>query len=196
MELVVATRNQHKLYEIKTLLKNLPIEVFSLDSFKNVPEVVEDGKTMEENAIKKAIQTSKFLKRIVIADDSGLEVDALNGRPGVFSARFSGKGATYESNNIKLLNLLKDTPLNKRKATFRCIIAIADNGKMIGLAEGRCHGKVGFYPKGKNGFGYDPVFIPSGYKKSFAQLSPLEKNKISHRGKALAKAKQLILKYL
>lgn len=196
MELIVATRNQHKLKEIKTLLKGLPIKIFSLNYFKHVPEVIEDGATFKANAKKKAIQISRFLKKLVVADDSGLEVDALAGKPGVFSARFSGKGATYKSNNEKLLRLLKDMPLNKRNALFRCVIAIADKGKIIGVAEGRRKGRIGFKPRGKSGFGYDPIFIPHGYSETFSQLGPKKKNKISHRSRALAEAKKIILKYL
>ncbi len=197
MELVLATRNKDKLREIKALLKGLPIEVFSLDSFKNVPEVIEDGKTFEENARKKAIQTARLIKRPTLADDSGLEVEYLGGDPGVYSARFSGKGATYKSNNEKLLKLLKDAPLAKRKACFKCVIVLADNkGRVIGAVEGVSKGRIGFESKGDNGFGYDPLFIPYGYKKTFAQIGSLEKNKISHRSRALAKAKKIISKYL
>lgn len=196
MELIVATRNKDKLAEIKTLLKGLPIDVFSLDSFKGVPEVIEDGLTLEKNACKKAVQVSRFLKKFAVADDSGLEVEYLDGEPGVYSARFSGKGATYKSNNEKLLRLLKDVPLAKRKACFKCVIALADKGKIIGIAEGRCSGNISFEPRGDNGFGYDPVFMPNGYKKTFAQMNAFQKNKISHRGKALAKAKKIISKYL
>ncbi|MDP2911528.1 MAG: XTP/dITP diphosphatase [Candidatus Omnitrophota bacterium] len=196
MELVVATRNKDKLREIKALLKGLAVEVFSLDSFKGAPEVIEDGKTLEENAVKKAVQVSKFLKKFAVADDSGLEVDFLNGDPGVYSARFSGKGATYKSNNEKLLRLLKDVPLAKRKACFKCVIAVADKGKIVGVAEGKCRGKIGFESKGKSGFGYDPVFIPDRYNKTFAEMGTFGKNKISHRSKALLKAKNIISKYL
>jgi len=196
VELIVATRNQHKLKEIKTLLKDLPLEVVSLDGFKNVPEVKEDGKTLEANAKKKAIQTSRFLKKLVVADDSGLEVKYLGNRPGVYSARFSGKGATYKSNNKKLLDLLKDVPISKRSARFRCVIAISDKGKLVSLAEGRCQGKITLGPKGRAGFGYDPVFIPNGYKKTFAQMGIRKKNEISHRSRALTKAKHIIEKWL
>jgi XTP/dITP diphosphohydrolase len=196
MKIILATRNKDKLREIKALLKEFSVEVFSLDSFKGVPEVIEDGKTLEDNAIKKAVQISKFLKKFAVADDSGLEVEYLNGDPGVYSARFSGKGATYKSNNEKLLRLLKDVPLAGRKACFKCVIAAADKGKVIGAVEGICRGKICFEPKGDNGFGYDPIFIPDGYKKTFAEMSPALKNKISHRSKALAKAKKIISKYL
>lgn len=196
MDLVVATRNKDKLREIKALLKGLRVKVFSLDLFKGFPEVIEDGKTLEDNAIKKAIQASKFLKKFVVSDDSGLEVEYLNGDPGVYSARFSGKLATYKTNNEKLLKLLKDTPLSKRKACFRCVIAVADKGKVIGVAEGRCCGKICFESKGDNGFGYDPVFIPDGFKKTFAQMSAFQKNKISHRSIALKKARSIISNHL
>ena len=196
MDLVVATRNKDKLREIRALLKGLAVEVFSLDSFKGAPEVIEDGKTLEENAVKKAAQVSEFLKKFTVADDSGLEVDFLNGDPGVYSARFSGKGATYKSNNEKLLRLLKDVQLAKRKACFKCVIAIADKGRIIGIAEGKCGGKIGFESKGRSGCGYDPVFIPDSYTKTFAEMGTSRKNKISHRSKALLKAKKIISKYL
>ncbi|MCX5692948.1 MAG: RdgB/HAM1 family non-canonical purine NTP pyrophosphatase [Candidatus Omnitrophica bacterium] len=196
MELVVATRNKDKLREIKALLKSFPVKVFSLDSFKGVPEIMEDGKTLEDNAIKKAVQVSKFLKKFAVADDSGLEVEYLDGDPGVYSARFSGKGATYKSNNEKLLRLLRGVPLVRRKACFKCVIAAADKGRVIGIAEGVCNGKISFVSKGDNGFGYDPVFIPDGCKKTFAEMDPAWKNKISHRSKALVKAKKIISKYL
>lgn len=158
MELVVATRNRHKLREIKALLKGFPIKVFSLDYFRGVPDVIEDAETLEGNAGKKALQISHFLKRFVIADDSGLEVDSLAGQPGVLSARFSGKGATYESNNKKLLCLLKAIPLSRRKACFRCVIAVADKGKIVGIAEGKCRGRITFEPAGKKRLRIRPDF--------------------------------------
>jgi len=196
MKLIVATRNKDKLREIKELLKGLGVDVFSLDSFKDAPDVIEDGKTLKDNAVKKAVEVSGFLKCLAVADDSGLEVEYLNGEPGVYSARFSGKLATYKSNNEKLLKLLKDVPLSERKACFKCAIAVAHKGKVIGAAEGRCEGKIGFESKGENGFGYDSVFTPDGYKKTFAEMAPGKKNKISHRSKALAKAKKIISRYL
>lgn len=195
-EIVVATRNQHKLKEIKTLLDGLPIEVVSLDNFKYVPAVRENGRTLEANAKKKAVQVSRFLGRLVVADDSGLEVEALGNKPGVRSARFSGKGATYASNNTKLLNLLRNVPDKRRRAIFRCIIAIADKGRMVGSAEGRCKGSIGYRPLGRAGFGYDPVFIPYGYKKTFAQMGIEKKNRISHRSRALVQAKNIIKRYI
>jgi len=196
MKIVVATRNQDKLKEIKALLKGLRIKAVSLNNFKGVPEVIEDGKTLEANAKKKAVQVSRYLKKLAVADDSGLEVLALGNRPGVYSARFSGKGATYSSNNQKVLRLLRDVPLAKRKACFRCVIALADKGKVVGTVEGRCRGKIGFEPRGKAGFGYDPIFIPQGHKKTFAEIGISKKNKISHRSKALVKAKKVIERYV
>ena len=196
MGLVVATRNRDKLREIKVLLRDLPLKVISLSAFKDTPKVIEDGVTLEANAKKKAIQTSSFLKRLVVADDSGLEVEALGNKPGIYSARFSGKGATYKTNNDKVLNLLRDISASKRKARFRCIIAIADRGKIVGVVEGSCKGTITFKPKGKSGFGYDPIFIPNGCTKTFAQLGIRKKNKISHRSKALIKAKKIIEGYI
>lgn len=196
MDLVVATRNRDKLKEIRTLLKDLPVNVISLDSFNHVPVVRENGRTLEANAKKKAVQVSRFLKRLVIADDSGLEISTLGNKPGVYSARFSGKNATYASNNDKVLNLLKGLPSSKRNARFRCVIAVADNGKIIGVREGECRGRIGFKPQGKSGFGYDPIFIPHGYKKTFAELGMKQKNRISHRHKALVKAKKVISEYV
>lgn len=196
MDLVVATRNPDKLKEIKILLKDLPIKVISLDSFNGVPVVKENGRTLEANAEKKAVQVSRYLKKLVIADDSSLEISSLGNKPGVYSARFSGKYATYASNNDKVLNLLKSLPSGKRKARFRCAIAVADKGKMVGAVEGECRGKIGFKSQGKSGFGYDPIFIPHGCKKTFAQLGMRRKNRISHRSKALVKAKKIITEYV
>ena len=196
MELVVATRNQDKLREIRKLLKDLPLKVISLNNFRHVPEVREDGRTLEANAKKKALRISGFLNKLAIADDSGLEIPFLGNRPGVYSARFSGKGATYASNNEKVLRLLKDAPVKNRKACFRCVIAVADRGKLVSTVEGRCNGRIILEPKGKSGFGYDPIFIPNGHKKTFAQIGIKRKNKISHRGKALIKAKTVVKKYI
>ncbi len=195
MELIVATRNKDKLKEIKALLKGLPVKVVSLKNFGYVPEVKEDGATLEVNAKKKAVQVARFLKGLAVGDDSGLEVDSLGGKPGVYSARFSGKGATYKSNNEKLLKLLKGKPLSKRRASFRCAIAFADKGRLIGVVEGRSCGTIGFESKGRAGFGYDPIFVPDGYKKTFAEIGIRRKNRISHRSKALIKAKKMIARY-
>lgn len=196
MEVVISTRNREKLNEIKRILNSAKIEAIGIEQFKNIPKVVEDGSTFADNAAKKALKIAKITKRLTLADDSGLEVEALNGAPGVYSARFSGKGADYRSNNRKLLMMLKGVPFRKRKARFVCSVAIADAKGIIAVVEGICRGVITTEEKGKKGFGYDPLFICNGYKKTFAELTPSLKNRISHRGKAFAKAKQIILKYI
>lgn len=195
-ELVIATKNKDKQNEIKKLLASLKVKVVGLESYPEIPLIKEDGQTLTENAIKKAVVVSKYTGSVAIADDSGLLVKALGGKPGIFSSRFAGPAATYKKNNLKLLKLLKSVPMRQRQAEFKSIIAIADNNKLIGVAEGSCKGVIGLSVKGNFGFGYDPIFIPKGYNKTFAQLGPNIKNKISHRAKALFKAKKIIQKYL
>ena len=194
-KVVLASRNKHKAQEISRILKDLKVKVLTLDNFPKAPEVREDGKTLEENAIKKAVKIAKFTKSLTISDDSGLEVNELKGLPGVRSARFAGPGCTYSDNNAKLLRLMKAVPIKKRRAAFKCVIAVADERGLIGTAEGVVSGFIGFESKGKHGFGYDPVFVVPKYKKTFAQLGPKIKNKISHRAKALHKAHDIIQKY-
>ncbi len=195
MELVIATGNKDKLREIKTLLKGLKVNISSLNDYPRIPKIKEDGKTFKENALKKATVVAKFTGKLSVADDSGLEVKALDGRPGIYSSRFAGKNVTYKDNNRKLLRLLKDTPLSRRKARFVCSVAIvAPQGRTL-FVQGTCQGTIGFTPKGKSGFGFDPLFMPRGYKKSFAELGPGIKNRLSHRAKAFKKAKTVILKH-
>lgn len=196
IEVVLASRNKHKAQEIRHILKGHGIKVLTLDLFPKAPEVKEDKKTIQENAIKKAVTLAKFTKKLTIADDSGLEVDFLNGAPGVYSARFAGPGCTYNDNNKKLLRLLEGVFGRNRKARFLCDIAVADKDGLVGIAEGACGGFIAQEIKGRNGFGYDPVFYVPGYKKTFAQLKPALKNKISHRAKALKKSKKIILDYV
>ncbi|MBU0951283.1 MAG: XTP/dITP diphosphatase [Elusimicrobia bacterium] len=200
MKLVIATDNKNKLREIKEIaaVMKVPgnIEILSLGDFQNAPEVVEDGLTLEENAIKKAREISEFTGLIALADDTGLEVNKLNGEPGVYSARFAGEQCSYEDNNKKLLSLLKDIPDSKRTARFRCVIAVVvPNGKTY-TVEGVMKGKIAAKAQGDNGFGYDPIFIPEGQNKTFSQMSSEEKNKISHRGAALRKSKEILLEIL
>jgi len=196
MTIVIATRNRNKKRELKNLLRGLAVKVLDLSDLKtHLPHVVENGRTFRQNAIKKALTFSRYTKGLVIADDSGLAVDALDGRPGVRSSRFARVKATDGENNAKLLRLIKDVPANKRNATFICVVAVAENGNLAGTAEGVCSGKIGFELKGKNGFGYDPLFTPKGYVRTFAELKPSVKNKISHRGEALRRAKSIIKKY-
>ncbi len=196
LEIVISSRNKEKKRELKALLRGLKIKVSDLNDFPAAPRVKEKGKTFEENAAAKALKVARFTKRLTIADDSGLEVEALGGRPGIYSARFAGKGATYESNNRKLLRLLSAVPGPKRKAKFVSVVAVADEDKLVGVVRGECSGRITFEPKGKRGFGYDPVFFSPKHNRTFAQLSPGEKNAVSHRGRALKKAKGVIQNYL
>lgn len=186
--LIVASGNIHKIDEIKKILKGLPLEILSKDEvgLKEL-DVIEDGKTLEENAIKKAVEISKRVDGIVIADDTGLFVDKLGGRPGIYSSRYAGENATYEDNNRKLLKELEGVKLEDRTAKFRTVIAIVMEDKSYKTVEGECLGKIALTPKGNEGFGYDPLFIVDGYNKSFAELGEDIKNKISHRANALKK---------
>ncbi|QIB27386.1 XTP/dITP diphosphatase [Caloranaerobacter azorensis] len=186
--LIVASGNVHKIDEIKKILKGLPLEILSKDEvgLKDL-EVVEDGNTLEENAIKKAIEVSKKVDGIVIADDTGLFVDKLDGRPGIYSSRYAGEDATYEENNRKLLMELDGVELEDRTAKFKTVIAIVMEDKSYKTVEGECLGKIALTPRGNHGFGYDPLFIVDGYNKTFAELGEDIKNKISHRANALRK---------
>ena len=192
-DIILATRNKNKVKEIKMLLADLPVNVISLSELKReVPKIIEDGNTFEENAIKKAVTISKISKKITLADDSGLEVDSLEGKPGIYSARFAGGYATDRDNNLKLLEHLKGISEDKRTAQFKCVIAIANDKSVLKVVEGICKGHIGFSEKGINGFGYDPIFICQDYNKTFAELELKIKNKISHRAKALEKAKLVL----
>lgn len=195
-ELVVATRNLKKLKEIKELLAGLNLKFYSLRDFPGAPYIKEDGSTYRENAVKKAVKIAKFTQKLTLGEDSGIEIDALAGKPGVYSSRFSGKDKNDLKNNLKVLSLLKDIPLNKRTARYYSSVAIADKSGLAGVAEGSCRGLIGFKLEGNFGFGYDPLFIIPEYKKTFGVLGEKIKHKISHRAKAIAKAKKIILSYL
>lgn len=188
MEIVVASHNPGKVGELKKLLEDLPINVLSLEDFDDIPEVVEDGDTYEANALKKARAVHKTTGKIVLADDSGLEVDALRGRPGVKSARYGGEGLTDHEKNLKLLAELEDTPEDERGATFQCRLAIVGSGGLEKVVSGSCRGSIILEPRGGSGFGYDPIFLPFEYNHTFSELSPDIKNRISHRARALEKA--------
>ncbi len=192
--LVIATRNKKKKEEIVSILSDLKLRLYTLDEFENVPEVVEDKDTLEGNAIKKAVEVALNIKKITLADDSGLEVDALDNRPGVHSARFAGQDQNDQANIDKLLKLLEGVPAGQRKARFRCVIALAGPEGLIDVVEGRCEGLIAFERKGEYGFGYDPVFIVPEYNKTFAELGRKIKDKISHRALALQAAREIILK--
>jgi XTP/dITP diphosphohydrolase len=185
--LVLATSNEGKIAEIKKMLSPFSAEIKSLKDFGPIPPVVEDGDTFEDNAYKKAHFTAKVLGFPALADDSGLTVEALKGAPGVHSARYAGENATDRERNLKLLKAMEG--IEDRKAVFVCLIAVAVPRGPALIYEGRCEGVLTHEPKGENGFGYDPLFYYPPLKRTFAQLSTEEKNRISHRGKALAEVK-------
>ena len=192
LELIVATRNGGKVREIREALKGLGLRIHSLSDFPNVPEIEEDGKSFAENALKKARFYSKHFGKLVLADDSGLQVDGLNGLPGIYSARYAKEGATSQENNQKLLREMQGLPVSKRRARFKCIIAVVSHDGREAVAEGSCTGRIGFKEKGKKGFGYDPLFLLPKCGKTMAELSLKEKNAVSHRGKALRKIRRII----
>ncbi|MEW9670805.1 XTP/dITP diphosphatase [Ammoniphilus sp. 3BR4] len=195
--LILATRNQGKVQELKKMLADYNVEVVGLDQYPDCPEVEEDRETFEGNAIKKAQTICDFLQIPALADDSGLEVDAMGGQPGVYSARFAGPNATDKENNDKLLKMLEDIPTGNRKARFRCVLALAVPHRPVLTWEGSCEGEIGSNPKGTGGFGYDPLFVLPDQGKTMAELTKEEKSQISHRGNAmkkmLADMKELIL---
>jgi len=186
LELIIATKNNHKVYEIESILKGLPLKLISLLDLKDVPKIIENKKTFEGNALKKARIISKKFNELVMADDSGLEVKALDGKPGVKSARFAGPNPTPEKLCHKLLRVMGQ---GSRVAQFVCCVAIVFPDGKEKVLKGICRGKIIRDMRGKNGFGYDPVFVPAGYKKTFAEMSSLMKNRLSHRGRAFRKAK-------
>ncbi|NSW90859.1 MAG: XTP/dITP diphosphatase [Firmicutes bacterium] len=183
--LIVATKNKGKYQEIKEILADIPFNVISMGELNLDIDIEETGKTFEENALIKARKVCKLTGEIVIADDSGLEVDYLDGAPGIYSSRFGGENATDEEKNRKLLKMLEGVPFEKRKARFVCAIAVVyPEGKHF-IVKGICDGYIGFKPEGNNGFGYDPLFYLPEYGMTTAQMEPKEKHKVSHRGKAL-----------
>jgi XTP/dITP diphosphohydrolase len=192
MRLVLATNNKDKIREIRELLKNLPIEILTCDDFEDFPEIEETGETLEANAILKARGIADFTGHPALADDSGLEVDYLNGAPGVYSSRFAGPGCTYDDNNRKLISELEGVPEKKRTARFRCVIAIAWSKDLVETVEGTAEGFIKGSKSGGDGFGYDPVFFYPPAGKTFAEMTLEEKNKVSHRGTALIKAGELL----
>jgi len=192
--LLLATKNIDKIKEISGILENINIDLVSALDFENIPKVVEDQNTLQGNAIKKAMLYSQATGLPAIADDTGLEVDALNGEPGVNSARYAGENAGYSDNVKKLLSALSGIEENKRTARFRTVIAFADKNK-IETVEELCEGLITNKPTGSNGFGYDPVFYIPNYKCTFAEMDSVLKNKISHRGIALSKIKEFLIHY-
>jgi len=186
MKLIIATRNAHKLEEIRAIFDFHSLEVLSAFDFPEIPDVVEDGDTLEANAEKKAVEIAKATSCWALADDSGLEVAALGGAPGVYSARYAGEQCSYSDNNDKLLRELAGK--SDRSAQFRTVIALSDPEGNVQTVEGACPGLIIEALRGTNGFGYDPLFVPEGYTETFAELSAEIKNRISHRARALQKA--------
>lgn len=190
-KLILATRNNHKARELQTFLRELDIQVMTVNDISSDLELREDGDTFETNALQKARTVFQHTKILSLADDSGLEVFYLNGRPGVFSARYAGAGATDEMNNQKLLSEMRGVPPRRRTARFRSVLALVANG-IEEVTEGICPGVLGELPRGTNGFGYDPIFIPDGFSKTYAELTAEEKNLISHRARSFEKMKDIL----
>jgi XTP/dITP diphosphohydrolase len=196
VELVVATKNKKKLEEIREILKDLHVRLISLAGYEKLPRVIENGKTFRENAAKKAVILARFTGKLTMGEDSGLCVDALQGRPGVYSSRFAGKNKSDPQNNLKVLRLLEGVPEKKRRAYYVSAVALADQHGLIGVVEGRCTGRIGFEQRGTFGFGYDPLFVIPRYGKTFAELGPEIKHTMSHRFRALKKMHILLEKYI
>jgi len=194
-KIVVATHNTNKEKEINALLKDLNVNVLGMEHFPNIESVEETGSTLFENSLIKSRTVSQLTGLAAIADDTGLEVDALDGAPGVFSARYAGSNATYKVNVEKLLYELKDVPEALRTARFRTVISYVDNKKEF-VDEGVIEGMITFKPSGNKGFGYDPIFKPLGFEETFSEISQDKKNKISHRALALKKIKKTLKEYL
>ena len=192
-ELLIATNNKGKQTEFRQLLADLPLTISDLSSFPAIDPISETGRTFEENASLKASGYAIQAKRLTLADDSGLEVDALNGAPGVLSSRYGPVGASDESRSTRLLAELTNVPVHDRSARFVSVIAIAgENGELINLSSGICEGLIALTPRGGNGFGYDPIFIPSGFNETFGELPAEVKNRVSHRAQAWVRALEFL----
>lgn len=191
-KLFIASKNKGKIDEIKEILSGMMFEFKSLLELNEYDVIEETGKTFEENALIKAQKVFEYTRTLTLADDSGLEVDALNGEPGVYSARYAGENATDEKNCGLLLDKMKNVLHEKRKAHFKCVIALYNGNNNSNLFKGLCEGKIILEKRGMNGFGYDPLFVPDGFDRTFAELDSETKNRISHRGKALAKLRDYL----
>jgi XTP/dITP diphosphohydrolase len=193
IELLVATTNRGKFAEVESSLRFLPLKILPLWSLGNFPVVIEDGASYEENALKKAKALAEYSGYLTLADDSGLEVDALNGAPGIYSARYSGEEGNDQKNNEKLLASLKEVPEEKRTARFVCVLALCNSSRMKEwIVRESCEGRIALNPKGQNGFGYDPLFLYSLMGKTFGEIDRETKATVSHRGKALKKLAQIL----
>jgi XTP/dITP diphosphohydrolase len=191
MQFILATHNLNKITEIKKAFDDAEIDILSLHDFPDLPDVIEDGATIEENSLKKAKEIFEHTRITAIADDTGLEVDYLDGAPGVYAARFAGENCTYEDNNIKMLKSLKGVAVDNRGAKFRCIVSMYGQD-ILEVTQGILEGEIIEELTGNNGFGYDPIFKPKGFEITLAELSLDDKNKISHRGQAVSKMVEII----
>ena len=191
-KIIFATSNEGKMKEVRSILEDLGMEVLSMKEAGIQADVIEDGTTFEENAIIKATEIQKICGEIVLADDSGLEVDYLNKEPGIYSARYMGEDTSYRIKNQSLIDRLEGVEDEKRTARFVCAIAAAFPGGIVEVTRGTIEGRIGYEEKGENGFGYDPIFYVPEYDCTTAELSPEQKNEISHRGKALRLMKEII----
>ena len=194
--IVLATRNAHKLREVRRIFADggWDIELRGLEEFPQVPEIPETGATFADNAAAKARAAAQATGLTAVADDSGLEVDALGGRPGIESNRFAGPGADDAARIAKLLGMMRDIPPSRRSARFRCAAAIASPAGEVAVVEGVCEGMIADAPRGEGGFGYDPVFIPAGESRTLAEMTSAEKNRISHRGQAFRAAAEVLVR--
>jgi XTP/dITP diphosphohydrolase len=189
-EIVVATNNRHKFEEISAILKGVPVRLITLSDYPDAPELKEEGETYADNAVHKARTIARFTGKWALGDDTGLEVDALNGQPGLFSARFAGEGVTFADNRRKLLRLMESVPTEKRTATFRTVLALVSPSGVTHVAEGVLRGRIADRERGTAGFGYDAVFDLPELGKTYAELSSEEKNRISHRARAVQKIRE------
>jgi XTP/dITP diphosphohydrolase len=191
-KLILATNNHHKISEMTAILNGLDIQILSANDIPDFPEIEETGETLADNAILKVRAVWGKYMLPALADDTGLEVDYLYGAPGIYSARFAGPGCSYDDNNRKLLSLLANVPKEKRSARFRTVIAYIDNQGALHHVDGILEGRIAEIPRGGNGFGYDPVFIVDETERTLAELETAEKNRISHRSRALSKIRPIV----
>ena len=189
LEILIATNNLGKVREIKDILGGQQIKILTMKDFPHLPKIEEDGKTYQENAFKKARKTLEYTDKICLADDSGLEIDYLKGKPGIYSSRW---GNSDEERINKVLKLLEKVPINKRNAKFVCVVVLVFPDGKIYMVKEECKGSITFNPKGEHGFGYDPIFLVPEYDKTFAELGDKIKNQISHRGKAMRRMIDII----
>jgi len=193
MDLLIATKNIYKVQEITSVLVDLPLRFLSLEDFPNITEVEENGKTHDDNSIKKAVTIARNIGYWTLADDSGLEVEALEGRPGIFSARYA---STPEGRIAKVLSELENVPYERRKARFICVVTLSDPEGIYIVKKGICEGRILHYSQGTGGFGYDPIFLIPSLGKSMAELTMKEKNQSSHRGQAISQIKPVLEKII